>query len=65
MKEINGHTYYSKKEMAEIFGCTIATINMRVLALDIQGIYLGRTKYYTADEMQRIAEYRRPKKESK
>jgi hypothetical protein len=60
MKEINGTKYYSKPEMAEIIGCSIATINARILALSIAGAYLGRRKWYTADEMEAIATYRKP-----
>jgi hypothetical protein len=60
MKEINGTEYYSKAEMSEIIGCSIATINARILALSIAGAYLGRRKWYTADEMEAIATYRKP-----
>ena len=60
MKEINSTKYYSKAEMSEIIGCSIATINARILALNIRGAYLGRRKWYTADEMQTIATYRKP-----
>lgn len=58
MKEINGTKYYSKAEMATIIGCSIATINARILATHTDGVYLGRAKWYTAEQMQRIAEYR-------
>ncbi len=60
MKEINETKYYSKAEMAEIIGCSIGTINARLLTLKIAGAYLGRQKWYTADEMQAIATYRKP-----
>lgn len=58
MKEINGTKYYSKAEMSDIIGCSIATINARILAQGIDGAYLGRRKWYTADQMQAIATYR-------
>ena len=60
MKEINGTTYYSKTEMADIIGCSMGTINARILALNIDGAYLGRQKWYTAEQMQAIATYRKP-----
>ena len=61
MKEINGIKYYSKAEMSEIIGCSIATINARILALSIDGAYLGRRKWYTEEQMQAIATYRIPR----
>ena len=60
MKEINGTKYYSKTEMADIIGCSKATINARILALNIDGAYMGRCKWYTAEQMQTIATYRIP-----
>ena len=60
MKTINGTDYYSKSEMADIIGCSPATINLRVIALKIKGCYLGRRKWYTGAEMEAIATYRKP-----
>jgi len=59
MKEIDGTKYYTKKEMADMIGCTIATINARVRAAKIGGYYLGHAKHYTAEQVRQIAEYRR------
>lgn len=58
MKEINGTQYYSKTEMADIIGCSMGTINARILKLSIDGAYLGRQKWYTGEQMQAIATYR-------
>lgn len=62
MKEINGIKYYSKQDMAALFGCSMGTINARLIATKIDGIYLGRAKWYTAEQMQRLAEYRNTQK---
>lgn len=58
MKVINNVEYYSKAEMSEIIGCSMATINARILKLSIDGAYLGRRKWYTGEQMQAIATYR-------
>lgn len=59
MKEINGVTYYSKADIQKILGCSMATINKRVIAAGISGYYIaGHAKYYTAEQLTKIAEYR-------
>lgn len=60
MKEINGTQYYTKADMRQILGCSMATINKRIGAMKIEGYYIaGHAKWYTADALQRIAEYRK------
>ena len=60
MKEINGTTYYTKAEMQQILGCSMATLNKRICAAKIVGYYIaGHAKWYTADALKQIAEYRK------
>lgn len=57
-KEINGTTYYTKAEIQQILGCSMATINKRIGAAKIAGYYIaGHAKYYTAAQLTQIAEY--------
>ena len=59
MKEINGTAYYTKTDMQQILGCSMATINNRICAAHIDGYYIcGHSKWYTAEQLKRIAEYR-------
>ena len=63
MKTINGTTYYTKTEIKEMLGCSMQTINARILAAKIEGYYLaGHAKYSTAAQVTQIAEYRKNKK---
>ena len=59
MKTIDGTNYYSKTEVADMIGCSVATINARVVAAKIRGYYLGHAKHYTAEQVRQIAEYRK------
>lgn len=59
MKDINGTKYYTKKEMAQMIGCSLGTINARIIATKIDGYYLGHAKHYTTEQVRRIAEYRK------
>lgn len=59
MKVINEIQYYSKAEIAQMIGCAPATINARICAAKISGYYLGHAKYYTAEQVQQIAQYRK------
>lgn len=59
MKEIDGIKYYSKAEIADMIGCTLATINARVSAGKIRGYYLGHKMHYTIEQVRQIAQYRR------
>lgn len=59
MKEINGTKYYSKKEIAAMIGCSVATINARICAAQISGFFLGHAKHYTEEQVQQIAQYRK------
>lgn len=62
MKEIEGIKYYTKKEMAQMIGCSLGTINARVIATKIDGYYMGNAKHYTTEQVRRIAEYRKQPK---
>lgn len=59
MKEVEGTKYYSKAEIQQLLGCSLATINARICATRIKGYYLGRQKHYTADQVKELAEYRK------
>lgn len=64
MKEINGTTYYTKQEIRDMLGCSMGTINARILAAKIKGFYIaGHAKYYTAAQVTQIAEYRKEAKQ--
>lgn len=63
MKEINGTKYYTKAEIKDMLGCSMGTINARILACKIGGYFLaGHAKYYTSEQVTQIAEYRKNKK---
>ena len=59
MKQIGEKTYYSKAEIQQMIGCSIATINARICAAKISGYYLGHAKYYDEEQVKQIAEYRK------
>lgn len=58
MKTINNINYYSKQEIADMVGCAFATISVRISKLGLQGYYMGRSKYFTEEQVKAIAEYR-------
>lgn len=39
-------------------GCAFATVSVRISKLGLQGYYLGRSKYFTEEQVKAIAEYR-------
>lgn len=59
MKTIDGTNYYTKKEIADMIGCSVGTINARIIATRINGYYLGHAKHYTTEQVRQLAEYRR------
>lgn len=59
MKDINGTIYYTKADIKDIMGCSMATINKRICAAKIEGYHIaGHAKWYTAAQLKQIAEYR-------
>lgn len=62
MKTIGETQYYTKQEAADIIGCSINTLNARIVKAKIDGYYMGHAKHYTAEQVQQLAEYRNPKR---
>jgi hypothetical protein len=58
MKQIGETTYYTKQEAAAIIGCSVNTLNARIVKTKTDGYYLGRSKHYTAEQVRSLAEYK-------
>ena len=57
--EINGTTYYDSEEVQNMLGCSKQTIVNRAKAAGIRGYFIsGHKKWYTADQITKMIEYR-------
>lgn len=59
MKQIGETTYYTKQEAAAMIGCSINTLNARIVKTKTDGYYMGHAKHYTEEQVKALAEYRR------
>lgn len=59
MKQIGEKTYYTKQEAAAMIGCSVNTLNARIVKTKTDGYYMGHAKHYTAEQVRQLAEYRR------
>lgn len=55
MITIDNQNYFNKVEIAQRLGCCSATINKRIAAAHVEGLYFGKTKYYTEAQIKAIA----------
>ena len=58
MKTIGETNYYTKQEAAAIIGCSVNTLNARIVKTKIDGYYMGHAKHYTAEQVRQLAEYK-------
>lgn len=58
MKQIGEKTYYTKQEAAAMIGCSLNTLNARIVKTKTDGYYMGHAKHYTAEQVRQLAEYR-------
>lgn len=61
MKTIDGINYYTKQEAAAIIGCSVNTLNVRIIKAKVDGYYMGHAKHYTEEQVRQLAEYRKPR----
>ena len=58
MKQIGETTYYTKQEAAAIIGCSLNTLNARIVKTKTDGYYMGKAKHYTEEQVRKLAEYK-------